>query len=178
MLNKPYNWDWYPLTPPGCKAVMYEAPAVQGSWACQGTDAWYLRPSADHYRCNVYYVPETHAYRISQSAKLLPQHCQVPNLSANAHLKALTKELITTTATAAKTTKGCRLDKSLATASNAILTPTNAEEQRVANDNGIEIPNRQEAPIVTIQRISDAPEIMQARDPTATQNLITTARIH
>jgi hypothetical protein len=126
----------------------------------------------------LYYVPETRAYRISGSAKLFPQHCQVPNLSPNAHLKALTKELQTTTATAAKTTKGRRLIKSLATAIKAILTPTNAEEQRVATDIGIEIPNRQEAPILTIQGISDAPEIMQARDPTAKQNLITTARIY
>jgi hypothetical protein len=86
----------------------------------------------------VYYVPETRTYCISGSAELFSQHCQVLNLSANAHLKALTKELITSTATAAKTTKGQRLVKSLATAIKAILTPTNAEEQRVATDKGIE----------------------------------------
>jgi hypothetical protein len=51
-LNRPYNWDSYPLAPPGCKAVIYEAPAVRGSWASRGTDAWYLGPSADHYQCN------------------------------------------------------------------------------------------------------------------------------
>jgi hypothetical protein len=60
-LNRPYNWDRYPLTPPGCKAVIYEAPALCGSWASRGTDAWYLGPSADHYQCNLYYVPETRA---------------------------------------------------------------------------------------------------------------------
>ena len=180
VLNGPYNWDRCPLAPPGCKAVIYKAPAVRGLWAsrARGTDAWYLGPLADHYWCNVYYVPERHAYRISGSAELFPRHCQVPNLSANAHFKALTEELITTTATAAKTTKGQCLVRSLETAIKAILTPTNAEEQRMATNNGIEIPNRQEAPIVTIQRISDAPEIMQARDPTAKQNLITTACIH
>jgi hypothetical protein len=32
-LNGPYNWDRYLLAPPGCKAVIYEAPAVHGSWA-------------------------------------------------------------------------------------------------------------------------------------------------
>ncbi len=31
-MNGPYDWDWYPLAPPGCKANLYEAPAVQGSW--------------------------------------------------------------------------------------------------------------------------------------------------
>jgi hypothetical protein len=119
---------------------MYKAPAVRGSWASRGMDAWYLGPSADHYPCNVYYVPEMREYRISGSAKLFPQHCQVPNLSANAHLKALTEELIRTTATSAKTTNRRCLVKSLATAIKAILTPTNAEEQRVATDNSIEIP--------------------------------------
>ncbi len=28
-LNGPYNWDRYPLAPPGCKAIIYEALAVQ-----------------------------------------------------------------------------------------------------------------------------------------------------
>ena len=80
VLNGPYNWDRYPLAPPGCKAVIYEALAVPGSWALQGTDAWYLGPSTNHYRSNLYFVPETQAYRISRSANLFPQHCQVPNL--------------------------------------------------------------------------------------------------
>ena len=177
MLNVPYNWDRYPLAPPGCKAVIYEAPAAQGLWASRGMDAWYLGPLADHYLCNLYYVPKTRAYRILGSAKLFPQHCQVPNLSPNAHLKALTEELQTTTATETKTTKRRRLIKSLATAIKTILIPTNAEEQRVATNIGIEIPNSQEAPL-TIQQILDVPKIMQARDPTAKQNLITTARIY
>ncbi len=38
-LNGPYNWDHYPLAPPGCKAVIYEAPAIRGSCASHGTDA-------------------------------------------------------------------------------------------------------------------------------------------
>jgi len=48
-LNGPYDWNRYPLAPPGCKAIIYEAPAVRGSWASRGTDAWYLGPSKDHY---------------------------------------------------------------------------------------------------------------------------------
>ena len=58
----PYNWDRYPLAPPGCKAIIYKAPAVRGSWVSQGTDAWYLGPPEDHYRCNLYYVPEMRSY--------------------------------------------------------------------------------------------------------------------
>ena len=173
-----YPWDRYPLAPPGCKAVIYEAPAVRGSWASRGTDAWYLGPSIDHYRCNLYFVPETQAYQILGSAELFPQHCQVPNLSPTAHLKALTEELQTETKIAAGTTKGQRLFKSLGKAIKAILAPPNEEEQRVTNDDVIESPTSENAPIGTIPRISDAPAIMHTRDPTAKRNLITTARIH
>ncbi len=112
-LNGPYNWDRYPLAHPGCKATIYQSPAVRGSWASRGTDAWYLGPLADHYRCNIYYVPETREYRISGSAELFPQHCQVPNLSNNAHLKALTEKLEVSAGIAAKTHNGCTLIKSL-----------------------------------------------------------------
>jgi hypothetical protein len=95
-----------PFAPIGCKVIIYEVLAARGSWALQGADALYLGPSKDHYRCNLYYVPETHAYRISGSAELFPQHCQIPNLSPNEHLRALTKELATTTSSVSKTTTG------------------------------------------------------------------------
>jgi hypothetical protein len=90
-LNGPYNWNRYPLAPPGCKAIIYEAPAVRGSWASRGTDAWYW----GHWQITIDATSTMclkRAYRISGgSAELFPQHCQVPNLSNNAHLKALTK---------------------------------------------------------------------------------------
>ena len=177
-LNGPYNWDRYPLAPPGCKAIIYEAPAMRGSWASRGTDAWYLGPSADHYRCNIYYVPETRAYRISGSAELFPQHCQVPNLSNNAHLKALTEELEMTTSQVAQTHKGRALIKALGKAIKTILHPTAAGEQRVDNNIRVMETQRENEDMAPITRISDAPAIMRARDPTAKRNLIKDTRTH
>ncbi len=175
-LNGPYNWDRYPLAPPGCKVVIYEAPVVRGSWASRGTDAWFLGPSADHYRCNLYYIPEMRAYRISGSAKLFPQHCQVPSLSNNAHLKALTKEMTTSTGIAVRMHKGQQLITGLQKALDDILTSPPNKEERV-NNNTVEPPSTTEAH-TPIPRISDAPAIMQTRDPTAKQNLIIMARTH
>jgi hypothetical protein len=177
-INSPYNWDWYPLAPPGCKAIIYEALAVRGSWASRGTDAWYLGPSADHYQCNIYYVPETRAYRILGSAELFPQHCQVPNLSNNAHLKALTQELETSTGIAAKTHKGRTLIKVLAKAIKNILTPPAVSDQRVDNNICEVETQRENEDIAPITRISDAPAIMKARGRTAKRNLIKDARTH
>jgi hypothetical protein len=79
-IHGPYDWNRVPLAPPGCKAFIYEAPELHGLWASHGTDAWYIGPSLDHYRCNHFFVPETRTYRVSGSAELFPQHCQVPYL--------------------------------------------------------------------------------------------------
>ena len=93
-LHGPYNWNRFPLAPPGCKAVIYEAPESRTSWGSRGTDVWYLGPSLDHYRCNHFFVPETRAYLISGSAELFPQHCQVPFLLWNEHLQEVVDELV------------------------------------------------------------------------------------
>ncbi len=94
-IHSPYDWNHFPLAPPGCKAVIYEAPESWGSWASHGTDAWYVGPSLDHYQCNHFFVPDTQAYWISGSAKLFPQHCQVPFLLWNEHLQEVFDELAT-----------------------------------------------------------------------------------
>ena len=92
-LNGPYDWNRYPLAPLRSKAVIYEDNDIRGSWASRGVDGWYLGPSKDHYRCDLYYIPETRAYRVSGSTKLFPQHCQLPNLTHIQHLRALSKEI-------------------------------------------------------------------------------------
>ena len=173
-LNGPYDWSRYPLAPIGCKAIIYEAPAVRGSWASRGTDAWCLGPSKDHYRCNLYYVPETRAYRISGSAELFPQHCQVPNLSPGEHLRALTEELVTTATTVRNSTKGKTMIRHLRQHLNEIINgtaqPTPAQRVSAADTHIPEEP--------AIPRVTQAPAIMKTRDPTAKRHLILTKRSH
>jgi hypothetical protein len=172
-LNGPYDWGHYPLVPIGCNAIIYEALAVRGSWASRGVDAWYLGPSKDHYRCNLYYVPETCVYRISRSAELFPQHCQVPNLSQNEHLRALTEELQTTAQSVKETPKGKAMINTLQQQLNELMelvqTPP---EQRVSKTN-THPPIKQ-----PIQKVLQAPEIMKTRSPMAKRNLILTKRSH
>jgi hypothetical protein len=60
----------FPSCSTGLQGVIYKAPALRGSWASHGTNAWYVGPSLDHYRCNHFFAPETRAYWVSGSAKL------------------------------------------------------------------------------------------------------------
>ena len=103
------------------------------------------------------------AYRVSGSAELFPQHCQIPNLSNIAHLKALTKELTTTTSIAAKMHKGYTFIHKLKIAIDNLLTADGGSEQRVGA-NSMTVPP-EVAPVgQPIKQIIKAPPIMKSRD--------------
>jgi hypothetical protein len=108
VMHGPYDWNHYPLAPLGCKAVVYKDGDTRGSWASRGVDGWYLGPSQDHYRCDIYYIPETRGYRSSGSTKLFPQHCQVPDMTPHQHFCALTDELSADADRASTTPRGRR----------------------------------------------------------------------
>jgi hypothetical protein len=39
-LHGPYDWNRFPLAPPGCKAVIYKTPELRTSWGSRGTIRW------------------------------------------------------------------------------------------------------------------------------------------
>ena len=180
ILHGPYDWQRFPRAPLGCKAVIYEDGDKRGSWASRGVDGWYLGPSLDHYRCDKYYVPETRAYRISGSTELFPQHCQLPDMTAHQHFRALTDELTECTTPAGATTKGRRLLNLLRQRIDSILNPPPPVDEQRVNDARIQEEQRviDENPIVTVQRITNAPPIMTSRNPTAKRALKNTPRLH
>ena len=92
-LKGPYNWNQYPMAPPGTKAIFYKDSITQASWEPHGLDAWLLGPSKDHYRCHIYYVPETTGYCVSNSVNLFPQHCIAPPFSNKTHVNESSEEI-------------------------------------------------------------------------------------
>jgi hypothetical protein len=188
----PYDWNRFPLAPPGCKAVIYESPGTRGSWASHGTDAWYLGPSVDHYQCNNFFVPDTRAYRVSGSAELFPQHCQVPFLMWNENFLEVIDELATTirevppdqfTKLLKLVYKRLQLDKS----NDSPRTLTDASHTWMLPRGDIQLnpyvppPNEQRVPLPTpnnIQQITDSPPIMNAPNPTQKRCLKLTPRTH
>jgi hypothetical protein len=84
------------MAPLGTKAIIYEDSDTRTSWAPHGLDAWFLGSSKDHYRCHLYFVPETSGYRVSGSAELLPQHCIAPHFSNETHVNELSEEIKST----------------------------------------------------------------------------------
>jgi hypothetical protein len=173
-------------------------------WGTWGTDAWYLGPSVDHYQCNHYFVPKTGAYRISGSTKLFPQHCQVPYMSAKDQLQEVTKEMISTLTKMPANEQRRVLtevhaklaDDSLHPCGLAFLTspchawmlpnndhqraPQEAAPTRVPAPEGQQRvgPTPEVTPADSLQRMSNAPPIMNVPNPTTRQALKSTKHVN
>jgi hypothetical protein len=158
--GRPYDWNRYPLAPLGCKAIVYKDGNKRRLWALRGVDAWYLGPSKDHYRCDLYYIIETRAYPTSGSTELFSQHCQLPDMTPHQHLCALTDKLADKTPQPSTTPKGKGLLCYLAQKIEDLLHPAPpCKEQRVTAEETTaqrEAEQRviDDAPIITIHYIT------------------------
>jgi len=183
-LNSPYDWNYYPLALLGCEVVVYNDGDTRNS---QVVDAFYLGPAKDHYQCNIYYIPETRAHRISGSTELFLQHYQLPYMTPHQHFHALTEDELTKhTAQANGTCKKRCLLKCLVTQINTLLSPTPISEEQKVNKvcqrKAHEAEQRviDKSPIITLPCITNAPPppIMLMRNPMAKQALKTTPWLH
>ena len=182
-LEGPYDWNRYPLAPLGTRAIIYEDSDTRASWAPHGLDAWYLGPSKDHYRCHIYYVPETKGYRGSGSAELFPQHCREPAYSPDSHVQELSTELQENMAKVGRKARTVNVLKMLARHLEAYLmgAPPPAPEQRVHAQleqrvSEASIPAM--TPLPEIQRVSAAPHTMVANNPTSKRIMQNKTRTH
>ena len=182
-LEGPYDWNRYPLAPLGTRAIIYEDSDTRASWAPHGLDTWYLGPSKDHYRCHIYYVPETKGYRISGSVELFPQHCRKPTYSPDSHIKELSAEIQENMATVGRKARTVNVLKLLARHLEAYLTgaPPPAPEQRVNEWLEQRVPKASSPAMATqpeIQRVSDAPHTMVANNLTSKRIMHNKTRTH
>jgi hypothetical protein len=173
ILNSPYDWNRYPLAPLGCKPIVYKDGNTRGLWASRSIDGWYLGPSLDHYCCNMYYILETRAYQVLGSTKLFPQHCQLPDMTLHQHFCALTDKLIECSHPAGATAEGRRLLKLLQQRIDNILHPPPPADKQRVKDEAREVEQRviDNTPIITVPHLTDAPAIMESRNPTAKRAL-------
>ena len=79
-LNGPFDYNKTLLGPLGSPSVLYDDPTNRNTFAPHCTDAIYVAPSMLHYRNRKYWVPSTQKMRISRSARIHPEHCEVPTI--------------------------------------------------------------------------------------------------
>jgi hypothetical protein len=73
-----FDFNKTPLAPLGTKALVYDNPGSQTSWAPHASDGFYIGPASNHYGCLRFYIPATRRFHFSNTWRLYPAHCQVP----------------------------------------------------------------------------------------------------
>jgi hypothetical protein len=171
---------WPPLEPKQ-SFIIYEDSNSRASWAPHGLNAWFLGPSKDHYRCHLYFVPETSGYRVSGSTELFPQYCIAPHFSNETHVNELSAELTSTLPTLAR--RQCTLStlRALAQQLDSFVdgTPTPPpvaqpqDEQRV-----IPLPSDEQRVTSPLQWLPTVVPTPTANHPTAPRVLRAKQRTH
>ena len=72
-LYGPYDFNKYPMEPPGTCVIVHEKPGNITSWGHRVTPCWYIGPSLDHYRHMQYYMPATDIVRITDTLQYIPK---------------------------------------------------------------------------------------------------------
>ena len=88
-----YDWNTFPMAPPGTRTVIYISAYGRTSWGARGINTWYCGPSTDHYHNCIFFIPDTGSYRISGSFDLFPQHYLLPEFNPIQHTREVLSEL-------------------------------------------------------------------------------------
>ena len=94
-LNGIFDYNKTPLLPPGTKTLIHEKCDNRTTWAPRGTDAWYIGPALDHYRCVTCYVPITSSTRIADTISYFPHTIPIPKTTTDDYLKQAIADIIT-----------------------------------------------------------------------------------
>ena len=93
-LEGTHDFNRHPFAPPATRATIFNPPESRISWGTRATDAWYIGPTWDHYRCLTFHIPSTGRERISGQYTLYPQQCNVPTESPMDEAKRIAAELV------------------------------------------------------------------------------------
>jgi hypothetical protein len=89
-VNAPFDYNRMPLATMGCAVQIHGSSERRGTWAANLSDGWYLRTSAEHYRCHVIYAKNTLCKRITDTVNFKHKYITEPTLTPeNTIVKAL-----------------------------------------------------------------------------------------
>ena len=89
-----FDFNRTPLAPPGTKVLLHEKPNNRRTWAPRGTDAWYIGPSLEHYRCVRCYNPKTFKERDADTVTYLPTVVPLPKTTTEDFLRQNVSDIL------------------------------------------------------------------------------------
>lgn len=89
-----HDFNKCPLAPPGTRVIIHEKTDNRGTWSPHGTDAWYIGPSLEHYRCVKTFIPSTSAIRDADTVTFFPHRVPFPKTTTEDHLKQSVTDIL------------------------------------------------------------------------------------
>ena len=83
-----------PVAPFGTKVLIHEKPTNRASWAPRGTEAWYIGPALDHYRCVQCYIPATRSVRVADTVEFFPEVVPFPKITTEDLLRDTARDIL------------------------------------------------------------------------------------
>lgn len=88
-----WNFDKTPMMPPGTRCMILEPREVRRSYGAHATEAYYIGPAKDSYRCYKVVVPSTGAVRTSDSVEWFPADVIMPGATEEERLQSAIADL-------------------------------------------------------------------------------------
>ena len=88
-----YSFDRNPIGPIGTRVVIYESPAIRGSFSPHGKLGFYVGPVFDGYRQFQVWVNDTQSLRTSDTIAWHPTRLELPGVNAADNLQTAIKDL-------------------------------------------------------------------------------------
>jgi len=93
-IEGPYDFNAWPMAPPGTKVVIHKKVNQRGSWDYRGKEGWYIGPSVEHYRCVRCYIPSTHSVIDVDTVQFLPEKIPFPMATLDFQLRQTAQDLV------------------------------------------------------------------------------------
>ena len=89
-----FDFDITPMAPLGVIAIIYNDPDHRVSYGLHGGEAFYLRPSLEHYRCYRFFFPSTGRTRVCATAQFVPIYVAGPTFSATTKVLVAENDIV------------------------------------------------------------------------------------
>ena len=82
-----YDFNKWPLAPPGTKVVVHTKSTKRPSWGYHGEEGFYVAPATEHYRCIQCLMKNTRRIRVTDTAQFFPSNLvPFPTYDSTDHL--------------------------------------------------------------------------------------------
>ena len=89
-----FDWNVTPLVPLGTRGMVFIHPDNHNTFAPHCNTGYVIGRAPHHYRLLKFYIPATCGYRLSDTYRRYPHHCQMPTISEDDHTVEAAADLV------------------------------------------------------------------------------------